>query len=203
MTVIEVTERKANLENTVKESQAKLKGLKPFSDDFDKLMSEYLKAKNDLTKIDAEFDKAKIDEAQNAVKEQCITIGTTISKLLEAYKIADLIKEPVKTVVYVVDSEGKVSVNINKITKLASKGTGTGKVGKGHVKIVDAQGQEQSVTAFIKANATAAELTTAAFKYPHTQADTKAKFDEFVKAHNLTGFEYKMPVEATTEETQS
>lgn len=194
MTVTEVTERKATLETTMKESQTKLKGLKPFSEEFDTIMAEYLKAKSQLAKIDDEFAKAKADEATNAVKSQCATIAISITKLIAGLEIEKLISEPVRSVVYVVDSEGKASVTINKVTKLRASGTpGEGK-GKGHTKIVDGSGNEHSITGFIKAHATADELKTDAYKYPHTVADTKAKFDEFCKAHNLTGYEYRLPV---------
>lgn len=203
MTTVEVEAKKTQLEASMKDAQAKLKGLKPFSDDFDALMAEYLKAKSQLSKIDEEFAKAKADEAHNAIKAQCTTIAEALTKLVAGLEIAKLINEPVKTVMYVVDSEGKAQVSINKVKQLRGTSAGKDSKGKGHTKIVDSTGAEFSITAFVKAHATADELKSKAYAYPHTVADTKAKFETFCTNHNLTGYEYKVPAKAEAEEAES
>jgi hypothetical protein len=188
MTTIEVEARKAELTATMTSELAEAKKCKPMTDEFNVHYDLY-------RKVDEEFAKAKESEKHLAIKADCDTLGTAIGKLIEGLKLAEKLGEPIKSCVYVVDSEGKSQVTINKVTRIASKaGEGKGN-GKGHVKIVDGQGNEQSVTAFIKAHATAAELATAAYKYPHTQADSKAKFEAFCTAHNLTGYEYRLPAE--------
>ena len=200
MTVIEVEQKKAQLEATVKNEFDEAKKCKAGSDDFDLHMSAYLKAKSDLSKIDSEFAKAKESEKTNLIKADCDAIGQAITQLLTGLKVADKLTEPVKSLVYVIDSEGKVQVTINKVTKLKSAGATSEGKGKGHTKIIDSAGNELSVTAFIKAHATEAELTSKAFVYPHTQADTKAKFEAFCKSHNLTGYEYRIPAKTEAEE---
>ena len=194
MTVIEVEAKKAELTATMTNELAEAKKSKPMTDEFNLHYDAYRKAQKALLTIDEDMQKAKDNEKLSLIKSDCETLAISIAKLIEGLKLAEKLNEPVKSCVYVVDSEGKATVTINKVTKLKSAGESKG-TGKGHVKIVDAQGIEQSVTQFIKTHATAAELGTAAFKYPHTQADTKAKFEAFCKAHNLTGYEYKIPTD--------
>lgn len=194
MTVIEVEAKKAELTATMTNELAEAKKSKPMTDEFNTHYDAYREAQKAFLTIDKDMQKAKDNEKLLLIKSDCETLAISIAKLIEGLKLAEKLNEPVKSCVYVVDSEGKAMVTINKVTKLKGASEGKGN-GKGHVKIVDAQGIEQSVTQFIKTHATAAELSSSAYKYPHTQADTKAKFEAFCKAHNLTGYEYRLPIE--------
>jgi hypothetical protein len=82
----------------------------------------------------------------------------------------------------------------------ATKGPkGERKVSAGHTKVVSPDGSKLSLTKFVMANATDAEKSSPAYKYPHTRVDSKPKFDQFCESHGLTGYVYEVPeAEAVT-----
>jgi len=202
MTIAEVEAKGTALQTEMAAALESLKGKKPASAEFDEAYGKYLGAKAALSKIPAEIAKAKAEQNAGALKSVATTVSEAITKLCEGLKVAELMGEPVATVRYVVIN-GVASVDFNKTVRLATKGPkGERKAANGHVAIIAPDGSKQSLTKFVLAHATDAEKSSKEFKYPHTQVDTKPKFDAFCASHNLSGFVYEIP-EAVAAEAAS
>jgi hypothetical protein len=86
------------------------------------------------------------------------------------------------------------AVVFNPVTKVAASGPKAAKgTRKGHNFVNAPDGTKMSLTKFVMTTATDTEKATAEFKYPHTRVDSRPKFDEYVKSHNLAGYTYEMP----------
>ena len=201
MTVIEIEAKKVNLTETLNTALEAAKVLTPATPEFDEAYERYFAAKAALLKIPDEVKVAQKAENADAIAQCAETLSNAISELCIGMKVANLIGEPVTAVRQYTDAEGKAHVVFNPVTKVSSKGSGTKGESKGRTTVKDAEGNSHSLTKFVQAHATEAELATKEFKYPHTRIDTLPKFDEFLKAHNLTGFTYDVP--STTEVTEA
>jgi hypothetical protein len=198
MTIQEIETREKALHAEMTAALEGAKGKKPASAEFDEAYGKYLAAKANLAKIPAELAKAKAEANSGALKSVGETVAQAIAKLVEGLKVAELLGEPVKVVRYIVGEDGVAVVGFNPTTRIATKGPkGERKTGNGHVAIIAPDGSKQSLTKFVLAHATDAEKASKEFKYPHSQVDTKPKFDAFCASHNLTGFVYEVP-EATS-----
>lgn len=188
-TIKEITEKKSNLEKQMETALGAAKVLKPATAEFDEAYGRYLAAKAQMAKIPSEFAAARMAENADAIKSAGAAIAETITKLCAGLKVADLLGEPVLTVVYSMDAEGKTQVRINPKVRLgATKSTiGERKVGQGRVKIVGPDGTEYSLTKFVIAHAPEADRG----KYPHALVATEAKFDVFCTKYKLVGFKYQ------------
>lgn len=197
MTIQEVEARQKNLEAEMATALEASKVLTPATVEFDDAYGRYLSAKANLAKIPDEITKARQAENADAIKQSGVQVAEAIGQLVDGLKIADLLGTPVTTLRYAVDSEGKALVIFNPVTKVKSTGKREAK-GTGHTQIVDPEGNRLSLTKFVVAHATDAEKASPEYKYPHTRADSKPKFEEFCVSHGLTGYTYELP-QATEE----
>ena len=199
MTVVEVETKKTQLEATLKSSLIEASKFVPGTAEFDEKYALHLSTKGALSKIGEEMAKAL--EAQNAeaIKAHSVTLAQAIGKLVEGMKVAELVGKPVTALNYYTAADGTVHVVFNPVTHIKSAGTkasGSGPKGKGHTMIVGPDGTQMSITKFVQSNLTESQKTEGSVdyvKYPHTVIDTRPKFDEFCKAHNLVGYKYEIP----------
>lgn len=193
MTVIEVEAKKISLEAELNTAAEATKVLTPVTPEFDEAYSRYLAAKTALAKIPEEISKAKIAENAEAIAQCGGQVAEAIGQLVTGLKVEELIGTPVTSLRYFIDADKKASVVFNPVVKVATRGTGSRKDGKGgRTVIVDSEGNRQSLTKFVLEHATEAEKGTDAYKYPHTRVDSKPKFEEFCKEHTLTGYTYEV-----------
>jgi hypothetical protein len=192
LTLQEIEAKELQLKSEMVAALEETKGKKPASAEFDAAYGKYLTAKANLAKIPAELTKAKTEANSGALLTVGATVSDAITQLIVGLKVAELLGEPVKVVRYSIGDDGKPSVRFN-TTASTPKVKGERKVGNGHTQIVAPDGTKQSLTKFVLAHATDAEKASKEYKYPHTQADSKPKFDAFCASHNLTGFLYETP----------
>lgn len=192
MTIQEVEQREKQLQSEMTVALQAAKVLKPATAEFDEAYGRYLAAKANIAKIPAELARVKLEANSSALATVGATVSDAIAQLVAGLKVAELLGETVKVVRYQVNDAGIASVSFNAKGK-APAAKGERKVGNGRTQIAASDGSKQSVTKFVLAHATDAEKSSAAFKYPHTQADSKPKFDAFCASHNLTGFTYEVP----------
>jgi len=200
LTVIEVEAKQVKLEAEMSTALVAAQALTPATAEFDEAYGRYLKAKAEIAKIPDELSKAKIAENSAVIATAGAQVADAIQQLVTALDVEKLVGTPVIALRYAVDAEGKGLVVFNPITRVASAGSKREAKGTGHTVIVDPEGNRLSLTKFVLANATDDEKASDAFKYPHTQADSKPKFDAFCEAHGLTGFVYELPGKATEAE---
>lgn len=200
MTIQEIETKKTTLEAEMGTALEAAKVLTPATAEFDEAYSRYLSAKASLAKIPDELAAAKVAENADAIAVCGSQVAEAIGQLVDGLKVADLLGVPVTALRYAKDSEGKALIVFNPVIKVKATG-GTRKAsGAGRTVIVDAEGNRLSLTKFVLANASDAEKVTPEFKYPHTQVDSKPKFEAFCEAHSLTGFTYETPQAETTEQ---
>lgn len=201
-TVLEVEAKAEQLTVEMTTALEAAKVLTPATPEFDEAYGRYLASKAGIAKIPAEIATAKVAENAGAIAAAEVTVSEAIAKLLEGLKVAELIGEPVIALRYYriakADEAGVETVSIGaKFNPVAAlKKTGASKAGTGRTTIVSADGSHQSLTKFVLEHATEEEKGTDAYKYPHTQVDSKPKFEAFCTAHNLSGFVYQLPSEA-------
>ena len=196
---IEVKEKQLVVEMTTALEAAKV--LTPATPEFDEAYTRYLASKASIAKIPTEIAAAKVAENAVAIAAAEVTVAEAVAKLLEGLKVADLIGEPVIALRYYrivkTDEAGVETVSTGaKFNPTAvSKKTGARKPGTGRTTVVSADGTKQSLTKFVLEHATAEEAASDEYKYPHTQVDSKPKFEKFCESHKLTGFTYQLPSE--------
>lgn len=205
LTVTEVEEKQVKLEAELSTALEAAKVLTPATAEFDEAYSRYLAAKAAIAKIPDELSKAKIAENSAVIATAGSQVADAIEQLIEGLKVSELIGAPVTALRYAIDAEGKKLVVFNPVTRLASSGGKREAKGTGHTMIVDPEGNKLSLTKFVLANATDEEKASEAFKYPHTQVDSKPKFEAFCESHNiaLAGFVYETPKQAEAEAATS
>ena len=192
MTIVEIEAKQASLEAKLVTALEAAKVLTPATTEFDEAYGVYLGAKADLTKIPAEIAAAKLAENANAIKVCADQVAEAIGQLVDGLKVADLLGVLVTALRYAIDTEGKALVVFNPVIKAkATGGARESKAGTGRTVIVDSNGERWSLTKFVLANATEAEKSSPEYKYPHTKADSKPKFEAFCVEHNLTGYTYQ------------
>ncbi len=202
MTVIEVEARKFSLEAELSTALEAAKVLTPATPEFDEAYSRYLSAKANLAKIPDEVIKAKVAENADAIKVASTQVGEAITQLVDGLKVADLMGVPVTALRYFTDSEGKVGVVFNPVTKV--KSTSSPRTpGTGRTVIVDSEGNRLSLTKFVLAHATEAEKASPEYKYPHTRVDSKPKFEAFCASHSLTGYSHEVNTGAESQSEAS
>lgn len=192
MTIQEVEAKGQQLQADMGAALQEAKSQKPATPEFDASYGKYLAAKAALAKIPEDLAKAKLEANSTAIKTVNATVADAITQLVMGLKVAELLGAPVSILRYVVIND-VATVVFNPTTRLSTKSKGERKVSNGHVQIKAPDGSKLSLTKFVLANATDAEKSSAAFKYPHTQVDSKPKFDVFCVAHNLTGYLYELP----------
>lgn len=192
MTTQEVETKKTGLEAEIETALEAAKVLTPATPEFDEAYGRYLAAKANLAKIPEEFAKAKLAENAEAIATAGSQVAEAIGQLVDGLKVADLLGTPVTALRYFVDAEKKAGVVFNPIAKIKSTGKREAK-GTGRTVIVDTEGNRLSLTKFVLAHATDAEKASDEFKYPHSQVDSKPKFEKFCEAHSLTGYTYELP----------
>ena len=198
MTIQEVEAKGLQLQTDMGAALQEAKGQKPATPEFDASYGKYLAAKAALAKIPDDLAKAKLEANSTAIKTVSATVADAITQLITGLKVAELLGAPVSILRYVVIND-VATVVFNPTTRLSTGGKGSKKAAAGHIQIVAPDGTKQSLTKFALAFATDAEKATAAFKYPHTQVDSKPKFDAFCTAHGLTGYIYELPEEVQAE----
>lgn len=192
MNAQEVEAKKVSLEAEMSTALEAAKVLTPATAEFDEAYSRYLGAKAGLAKIPEELAKAKLAENAEAIGVAAGQVAEAITQLVDGLKVADLLGTPVVALRYAVDGEGKALVVFNPIIKVKAAGAKTTK-GAGRTVVVDPEGNKLSLTKFVLATASEAELKSDEFKYPHTRVDSKPKFEEYCTAHTLTGYTYETP----------
>lgn len=201
MTVIEVEQKKVQLETELGTALEAAKVLVPATPEFDEAYSRYLASKAALAKIPDELFKAKVEQNKDALHAAGVTIANAIRELEQGLGVENLLGQPVIAANYYrlvsVDNEGNEQVSTGcvfnpVIVKAKAKEAGTSKGGK-RTKIVAPDGTAYNLTKFVLAFATEEEKNSPEFRYPHGQVDTKPKFDAFCTAHNLTGYVYSRP----------
>lgn len=200
LTCQEVEAKKVSLEAELNTALEAAKVLTPATAEFDDAYSRYLSSKSALAKIPDELSKAKVAENAVVIATASSQVADAIEQLCEGLKVAELIGAEVVGLSYRKNPEGVKTVIFNPITRVATAGKREAK-GTGHTVIIDSEGNHLSLTKFVLAHATEAEKASDAFKYPHTQVDSKPKFESFCEGHSLTGFVYETPKQA--EETAS
>lgn len=204
MTVIEVEQKRTQLEAEMQTALTAAKVLVPATPEFDEAYSRYLNAKAGIAKIPDEIAKAKLAENAEAINAAGATVAEAIAQLVEGLKVAELIGSPVIALRYYrtvsKDEAGneKVSTGVafNPVTQLKAKGAPKEAKGHGRTIIIAPDGSKLSPTKFVLQSRTKEETDAAAAKehdYPHTFVDTKPKFDAWCVAHNLTGYIYEVP----------
>lgn len=207
MTIIEVEAKKTTLETTMQTALVAAKTLEPATPEFDEAYGRYLSAKASLAKIPGELAAAKQAEHAEAIKADCATMGAAIRELVVGLGIAEKIGEPVISVVWTQGAtgiDGKVPEPVVAVNpKVVIKATGGKREAKagGHNMIGYPDGTQKSLTKFVLEFATDAEKASPEYKYPHTRADSKPKFEAFVAAHSLTGYTYIVPGKAESAAT--
>ena len=206
MTTQEIMDKQAKFETELATALEASKVIAPGTPEFDEAYTRYLTAKTGIARIPDEIAAAKLIENAEAIKTAGDTVAEALTQLIEGLKVADLLGTPVIALRYyrvVKVVEGKpdeVSTGtvFNPIMKLASA-KGSKKSGAGRTVIIDGTGDKLSLTKFVLNTATEAEKASPEYKYPHTRVDSKPKFEEYCKAHSLTGYAYELP--GTTETT--
>lgn len=192
MTKVEVEAKKTTLEAEMATALEAAKVLAPATPEFDEAYGRYLSAKASLAKIPEELAKAMLAENAEAIAQRGLQIAEGIGQLVDGLKVADLVGTPIVALRYAVDAEGKALVVFNPIVKVKSTGKREAK-GTGRIVVVDTEGNRLSLTKFVLAHATDEEKASPEYKYPHSQVDSKPKFEKFCKEHSLTGFTYEVP----------
>lgn len=195
----EVETKKTTLEAEMATALEAVKVLTPATPEFDEAYTRYLGSKASLAKIPDELIAAKLSENSEAIAVAGTQIADAIAQLAAGLKIEELLGTPLIALRYAVDAEGKGLVVFNPIMKLKSTTGAKGK-GTGRTVIVDSAGERLSLTKFVLAHATEAEKSSPDYKYPHTRVDSKPKFEEFCKAHSLTGCTYEVASNEPTAE---
>jgi len=198
-TVQEVEAKKVKLEADMATALVAAQALVPATAEFDEAYSRYLAAKSAIAKIPYEISKAKLAENATVIATAAGQVAEAIAQLCEGLKVVDMIGAPVTALRYAIDAEGKKLVVFNPVTKLSSTTSKREAKGAGHTVIVDAEGNRLSLTKFVLANATEAEKASPEYKYPHSQVDSKPKFEAFCESHSLTGYVYETPKQAGAE----
>ena len=199
MNIQEVETKKTTLEAEMATALEAAKVLTPATSEFDEAYSRYLSAKSMLAKIPDELAKAMVAQNAEAITQCGTQIAEAIGQLVVGLKVADLLGAPVIALRYAVDAEGKALVVFNPIIKVKAAGGKRESKGGGRTVILDPEGNRLSLTKFVLAHATDAEKATPEYKYPHSQVDSKPKFEAFCEAHTLTGYTYELPSAATEE----
>lgn len=191
-TIVEIEAKQKTLEAEMSTSIEAAKVLTPATPEFDEAYSRYLAAKASIAKIPDEIATAKLAENAEAIATAGAQVAEAIEQLVDGLKVADLIGVPVTALRYAKDAEGKKLVIFNPVTKVRAAGARRGR-GAGRTSIIDPQGEKWSLTKFVLAHASDTEKASPEYKYPHTQVDSKPKFEKFCEAHSLTGYTYELP----------
>ena len=208
MTIQEIQAKQAQMEVEQNTALEAAKTLTPATPEFDEAYGRYLAAKAGIARIPDEIAKAKLTENAEAIGTAGNTVAEAITQLVEGLKVEDLLGTAVIALRYfrVVTpateaAEAKISTGVvfNPIMKLSTSKGGGKKTGMGRTIIVAADGSRLSLTKFVLATATEAEIASVEYKYPHVLVATKPKFEEYCTAHNLTGYSHELPGKAETE----
>lgn len=206
--VAEVQAREVTLKATISTALEAAKALTPGTPEFDDAYGRHLAAKTALAAIPGELLEARKADNTAKINAALITIGLVVRGAVQKLNLADLICEPVTSVVWSQGATGLdgvvpeplVTVNPKilgratgpKAAKTA-KPEGEGEVAK-RLKVKYPDGSIVSRTAFVTQFATSEKEDVTAFKTPHTfiidaaHPNDSTKFDEFCAAHNLTGY---------------